>query len=236
MVILSIETSSFSGGVALLSHDAILGEIWATSKKTYSRRLLKAIVYLMDETGVTWSEINSVAVGLGPGSFTGLRIGLATAKGLCLATGASIVGIPTLDTIACQGMLDPQCLICSMIDARRGQIYCAIYRAGDTLPVRTSDYMLLHPEELLDKLPSESCVLFIGSGLSTCQDLISTKMGERARFAPGHLAVPRPGFCGILARERLAGGGAPDDPSTLKPLYLRPSDAEENKRARKKAA
>jgi len=236
MVVAAIETSSPHGGVALVDGETVIAEVSALSRKTYSKRLLRSISYVLEESGLGWQDLDSVAVGLGPGSFTGLRIGLATAKGLCRATGASLVGIPTLDILAYQGVLSSEALICPVIDARRSQLYCAIYQCESGSLDRISDYMMLYPQELPEKIPPGAEVLFLGSGLSAYGELLESFLGKRARFAPECFWYPRPALCGVLAGKRLSAGMAPDDPLTLVPLYIRPSDAEEKKRAREKAA
>ncbi len=166
MTLLAIETSGFTGGVAIISDHQTRGELIIGSRSTYSRRLLKSIIFLMEEAECTWDDITEVAVSLGPGSFTGLRIGLATAKGLCLSTGATLFGVPTLDVMAQNGLLSPAPVICPVMDARRGQLYAALFRnKGKGILERVSDYLVVKPQELHRHLPSHERVLFLGPGL-----------------------------------------------------------------------
>ncbi len=237
MTLLAIETSGFTGGVAIISDHQIRGELIIGSRSTYSRRLLKSIIFLMEEAECTWEDVTEVAVSLGPGSFTGLRIGLATAKGLCLSTGATLFGVPTLDVMAQNGLLSPTPLICPVMDARRGQLYAALYRnKGKGILERVSDYLVVKPQELHKHLPSHERVLFLGPGLLSYRQSISDILGDRALFAPEPFWYPRPLFCGLLALSRREQGVSPDDPISLTPLYLRLSEAEEKKRASEKAS
>ncbi len=237
MTLLAIETSGFTGGVAIISDHQTRGELIIGSKSTYSRRLLKSIIFLLEETGCTWDDITEVAVSLGPGSFTGLRIGLATAKGLCLSTGANLFGVPTLDVLAQNGLLSPTPVICPLMDARRGQLYTALYRnKGEGILERVSDYLVVKPQELHTHLPFREKVLFLGPGLLNYRQSISDIFNDRVLFAPEPFWYPRPLFCGLLALSRHEQGVSPDDPISLTPLYLRLSEAEEKKRASEKAS
>ncbi len=236
MAVLSIETSGFTGGVAVSEEGGPWAELTVGSKSTYSRRLMRAIIFILEETGLGWKDIDTVAVSLGPGSFTGLRIGLSTAKGLCLATGAAIVGVPTLDILAQNAALAPKdSLICPVIDARRGQIYCALYRPGQGLARRISDYLVINPRELVGKV-SETCqIVFLGTGLAPYKQTIAELFGNRAVIAPKHLWYPRPFLCANMGKEMIKAGQGPQDPVTLSPLYLRLSEAEEKKKANEEA-
>ncbi len=235
MAVIAIETSGLTGGVALWDKGGSSGEIIVGSKSTYSRRLMRSILFLLEETGVEWQALDTVAVSLGPGSFTGLRIGLATAKGLCLSTGASIIGVPTLDVLAQNGVFGPNgSLICPVIDARKGQIYCAIYSTDSNWAKRITDYLVINPQELINYAQGHERIFFLGSALSTYLDVIKDIYGDRAVIAPQYLWYPRPLLCAYLGK-RLIDVNGPHDPLTLTPLYLRLSDAEEKKRANEKA-
>ncbi len=237
MTLLAIETSGFTGGVAIIAGRSTTSELIVGSKATYSRRLLKSIIFLLEETGITWNDIEAVAVSLGPGSFTGLRIGLATAKGLCLSTGARLVGVPTLDVLAQNGAIFHGPIICPVMDARRGQVYTAIYSvARDGGVKRVSEYLLLLPSDLPGHLPAHQGILFLGSGLSKYSETFDDLFGQNAFFAPEPFWYPRPFFCGLLGLSRLGDASGADDPLDLTPLYLRPSEAEEKKRANEKAS
>ena len=237
MLTLALETTGMTGGVALSRDDKLMGEVVTGSKSTYSRRLTRAIMYLLDELELSWKEIDLVAVSLGPGSFTGLRIGLATAKGICFSTGARLLGVPTLDILAQNASSIPgERLICPLIDARKGQVYAGLYEAGDFSPKRISEHAVCRPGELKGLVPDKKEVIFLGSGLLYYKDEIRGLFGKRALFAPACLWHPRPSSCGLLAEKMILGGIPPHDPDLLVPLYLRPSEAEEKRRAQKHEA
>ena len=232
MVVLSLETTGFTGGVAILKDDEVLGEIITGSKLTYSRRLLKAIKYLLNELEVDWSQIDLIAVSLGPGSFTGLRIGVSTAKGLCLSTGAEIIGVPTLDIMA-YNLLPYSGIICPMIDARKKQVYICCYRADGFEIDKLTSFKVIEPKVLIDIIPTDEDVLFLGTGLNLYKKELEKSFGKRALFAPQYLWHPRPQMCGIIGRK-LYLDGKRDDPLSITPLYLRLSEAEENRLKNKK--
>ncbi len=236
MATLAIETSGFTGGVAILARDDLSAELLVGSKSTYSRRLIRAIIFLLKETGLGWHDVDTVAVSLGPGSFTGLRIGLSSAKGLCLATGASIIGVPTLDILAQNASFAiNDGLICPVIDARRGQIYCALYRPGQSWAKRISEYLVIRPHELADHVLGSSQIIFLGSALEHYGHELVELLGNRAVITPRHLWYPRPIVCASMGKDMVSSGQGPQDPVTLSPLYLRLSEAEEKKKANEKA-
>jgi len=126
-IILTLENSGMCGSIAITAPGLCLAEYSLTSKVTHSKRLLGSLEFLMREAGIDWQDIDAIAVSLGPGSFTGLRIGLTTAKGLVMATGKKLIGISSLDGLAAQ-LQDSDKLICPAIDARKKQVYTALYR------------------------------------------------------------------------------------------------------------
>ncbi len=231
MLTLALETTGMTGGVALLRDDELLGEVVTGSKSTYSRRLIKAVMYLLDELELSWKEIDLVAVSIGPGSFTGLRIGLATAKGLCLSTSAKLLGVPTLDILAQNACLNlKERLICPLIDARRKQVYTCLYETEGFFVKRISEYVVCRPEEIKGFVPEKKEVIFLGNGLLSYGDKLRELFEKRATFAPNNLWYPKPSNCGLLAKKMILDGTPPHDPDRLVPLYLRLSEAEEKRR------
>jgi len=231
MVILAIETSGLNGGCALISSGQIMGETILSSGKTHSRRLMSSILSMMKELDMTWKDIEAVAVGLGPGSFTGLRIGLATAKGLALSRSLPVVGIPTLDIMAENAFIEDSRLICPLMDARRKQVYTALYEpCFPEGPRRVSSYSAVDPGLLKESVPEERHILFLGDGIKVYRTLLRDKFKKRAAFAPEFLWHPRPALAGLLASKRIKEGLKPQDPGLLVPLYCRLPEAEENKR------
>ena len=233
MLILSVETSSLTGGAAITSSGRVLGETLLSSRKTYSRRLAGGILWLMNELHISWEDLDLIAAGLGPGSFTGLRIGLAAAKGFALANSVPVFGVPTLDIIAQNALVEDFRLICPVMDARRKQVYTSLYKPGfPNSPERILDYLATEPSSLKDLIPMDSDVLFLGDGLAPYGELLRTLFGDRAVFAPEHLWYPSPSLTGLMAEKRLLSGYQVSDPGLLVPLYCRLSEAEENKRRR----
>ncbi len=231
MVVLSIETSSLTGGAAIIASGRVLGEFTLSSKRTYSRRLLSSVLYLLNELGLAWQDLDLIAVGLGPGSFTGLRIGISTAKGLALAHSLPIFGIPTLDVIAQNAQIEDRRLICPVMDARRQQVYTCLYRPGFPRdPQRITDYKAIEPDKLGELIPSNDDILFIGDGINNYGELFIQNFKKRASFAPEHLWHPRPSITGLIAEKRKKLGIEPETPQDLAPLYCRLSEAEEKRK------
>jgi len=221
-LILAIETSGSCGSVALVGPESCLGEFSVDSGRTHSRRLLAMISQLLTECESDWPELDAIAVGIGPGSFTGLRIGLSSAKGLALAADKPLIGVSSLDGLAAQCSQQPM-PVCAMIDARKQEVFAAFYQCRDREPpTRLGDFLALPPAELAARITTPT--LMIGSGATLYRKLLREKLGDLARFAPPALAFARAAAIGGLAttswqrREFLA--------PTAGPLYVRPPDAE----------
>jgi tRNA threonylcarbamoyladenosine biosynthesis protein TsaB len=215
MRVLAIETSTLAGGVALLEGDAVLGEYTLDVRITHSERLLPAIDRLLGDAGWTATDLEGLAVTVGPGSFTGIRIGLSTVKGLALALGIPVAAVPTLDALA--AVLPCASLpVCPVLDARKGEVYCSLYRWSDGEMLRDWDYLALPPDDLARRLTEP--VILVGNGAR----LIASPW---ARLAPPHRRGPSAGAVGVLGLARLERGEVVR-PADLVPLYLRPSEAE----------
>jgi tRNA threonylcarbamoyladenosine biosynthesis protein TsaB len=196
-VILALDNSSMCGSVALVSQGLCLAEYSLSSNTTHSRRLLATIQQLMEETGLAWERLSAFAVSAGPGSFTGLRIGLATAKGLIMATGKPLIAVSSTTTLACQ-LPWTERLICPLIDARKHEVYTAFYRcAPGGMPRRISDIIAIAPEELALRIKED--VIFLGDGSRLYQDLLTERLGERASFASPELFFMRAAALGRCA-------------------------------------
>ncbi len=222
MKILALETSTMLGGVAIADDNGLIAEIRLNVKTTHSERMMTAIDWALKQSGVTLDAIDAVAAASGPGSFTGLRIGLATAKGLCYATGKPLVLIPTLEALAWNF---PYCMhpVCVMLDARKGEVYAALFLwKGDrfvTLVPETS----VRPEDLLRD--GDGPVVLAGEGAMRYWDRILSALGERALAAPLHKMVPSPANIALLGVQK-ARRSEYADPATAEPLYVRKSEAE----------
>ncbi len=225
-IVLAMDTSGPAGGVALLKEGRPVGELFLHSTSTHSRRLLRSCETLLKGLGMTYGDIGLVAVGLGPGSFTGLRIGLATAKGLAYALGIPVVGVPSLDALAltvagCHGDY-----ICPVVHARVGEVYCAIYRAdGRGNNERVSPYQSMSPVALASRLSGMGRVWLLGNGLERQWDLFEEELGDKAVRVPSCLepsGVVAVGSMGLEEYRRTGG----HDLFSLVPLYVRASEAE----------
>lgn len=222
-LLLALETSGTCGSVALLAGHACLAEYTCNTAQTHSQRLLPSIDWLMREIGIDWPRLDAIAVSLGPGSFTGLRIGLSTAKGLAMAAAKPLIGISSLDALACPFVDLPQ-PVCALIDARKKEVYAAFYqRNGKGGLERTSNYLVLSPAKLAAMIKEPT--ILTGSGAELYQAELTASLGDLARFAPpalfhvraaaiGHLALPKWHQKDFLA------------PADAVPLYVRASDAE----------
>ncbi len=224
-VILALDNSSMCGSVALVSEGLCLAEYSLSSTTTHSRRLLTSIQQIMTETGMIWERIAAFAVSSGPGSFTGLRIGLTTAKGLVMATGRPLIAVSATTTLACQ-LPWTEKLICPLIDARKHEVYTAFYRCGhDGMPRRESEIVAVAPEELARRIDEE--VIFVGDGCRIYQDLLQERLGERASFASPEIFFMRAAALGRCALDKWQRQEFLD-PAGAIPDYIRPSEAEIN--------
>jgi tRNA threonylcarbamoyladenosine biosynthesis protein TsaB len=221
-IILSLENSGMCGSIALTARDLCLAEYSLTSKKTHSKRLLDSINFIMHEALLDWPDIDAIAVSLGPGSFTGLRIGLTTAKGLVMATGSKLIGVPSLLALTCQTQYTDK-LICPIIDARKQEVYTALYRHKDKILQTLAPPMALSPRDLAGQIREQ--VVFIGDGSVLYRSMLAEELGELASFAAAEVYFPRAAAVGHLA---LAKWQARDflNPVSAVPIYVRPSDAE----------
>jgi len=227
-LILSIDTSTPCSSVALTAGTRKNGEVVAalglTGKITHSRRLLSAIDWIMQTSGAGWSDIGGIGISLGPGSFTGLRIGMATAKGLAAAAGKVLLGVSTLDSLAAKCVTNR--LICSLLDARKKEVYAAFYRCNaEGLAEPVSDPVVLAPAGLAAVINEP--VLLIGDGARVYGDVLRALLQEKVMIAPAGLHEPSAASLGMLAGELLEKGLILDLAECV-PMYVRSSDAELN--------
>ncbi|WP_022852414.1 tRNA (adenosine(37)-N6)-threonylcarbamoyltransferase complex dimerization subunit type 1 TsaB [Thermodesulfatator atlanticus] len=220
-LVLAIETATPVGGVAIVG-EKVLGEITLASAETHSRRLLSSAEFLLKRLGLSLSDLSAIGVSIGPGSFTGLRIGLATAKGLHFATGLPLIGVGTLLALAHQLFLTDK-LVCAALDARRKQLYAALYKFEKGEPKEILPSSLLGPEKLANYIKEP--VIFVGDGAEAFSEKLKPILGDKFLRAPAHLDHPRAANIGFVARKRFL-SGLVDDPLKLLPIYLRPSEAE----------
>ncbi len=217
-MILAIETATPRGSVALVAGGAVVAEAVLPPGRQASETLLAAV---RDVTGGRPAE--RVAVSAGPGSFTGLRVGLAAAKGLCFGWGVPLVPVPTLHALALR-FPGEGTTVCPVLDAKKKQVYAGLFRWEGGRCVRLSPDMAVAPEALPERLPPGN-VLFCGDGVAPFGPLFRERLGGRALFPPPGEEYPRASSVGLLG-ELLAAGGAGADCRTAVPAYIRASEAE----------
>jgi tRNA threonylcarbamoyladenosine biosynthesis protein TsaB len=219
MRVLAVETSSLAGGVALLDDARLVAEYLLDVSLTHSERLMSAVDRVLADARWTPRDLGGLAVAVGPGSFTGLRIAISTVKGLALALGLPIAAVPTLDAMA--AALPWAALpVCPVLDARKGEVYASCYRWDGAAMRREWDYLALSPEALGQRLTEP--VLLVGDGAAGIRSPF-------ARVAPPPRRLPSPACVGALGLERLQRGETVTA-AALAPLYLRPSEAELRRR------
>jgi tRNA threonylcarbamoyladenosine biosynthesis protein TsaB len=223
--ILGIDTSTKFCNLGLIEDEDILIEYTINGlKKKHSSILVPAIKNLFKTIDLKIEEINGIAVSMGPGSFTGLRIGLCVAKGLCYARSLPLLGIPTLDAMAFPFKEIPY-LICPILESKKDEIYDVVFRGGVSLH-KVMDYKCEDIQSLLFRLSSlKEKIIFSGDGIKKYRDFIKEKIGKDALFIDSQLNLPVATSIAFLGLNKLK-QGEKDNISTLSPFYLRKSEAE----------
>lgn len=229
MRLLAIDTSGKVAGAALMQDGLLVCETNLAAGRTHSERLMPIVDGCFALAGWKPADIDAVAAVAGPGSFTGIRIGVSAAKGIAAALGIPAVAVNTLEALAASfpgfgGVVVP------MLDARREQVYCAVYDGNleELLPP-----IAMHLEELLRHpgVAGAPMAMFAGDGAAALAGVITGALGARAAFAPPHLMLQRAGAAASVAyRKALAGETM--DAAALRPIYLRKSQAEQLREAR----
>jgi tRNA threonylcarbamoyladenosine biosynthesis protein TsaB len=226
MKILSIDTTTMMGSVALSDGNTLIADEQHGIRSTHSERLISSIDQLLDVAGWNTDMVEGIAVAVGPGSFTGLRIGLATAKGMSLAMGCPLVGVSSLECLALNARgadLD----VVSLIDARRGELYAAVYSVDwSGKLVSEVGECVMPPEALVEKLKNiDGELVLVGDGVDRYADLLKASLGDKVYMPGGLYSFPRAHNIAILAADRFARGDF-DELSGVTPNYIRRSDAE----------
>lgn len=225
MRLLALDSSGLVASVALLVDDTLIAEYTTNFKKTHSQTLLPMLDEIVKMTDTKLEELDVIAVSAGPGSFTGLRIGSATAKGLGLALKKPIIGVPTVDALA-YNLYGTEALICPIMDARRGQVYTGLYEFEKNEFQVIEEQKVTTITELLEQLTTmDRNVIFLGDGVEVHRTLIEETLKDKVSFAPAHLAKQRAGAVAMLASEYYKQGKM-EDAKDHAPEYLRLSQAE----------
>lgn len=219
MLTIAIDSSQEICTIALGRDSAIVAEYHFAHKMNLLRRLLPNIESMLTDVGLTKDDLDGVIVSLGPGSFTGLRIGGTIAKSLAWVLNKPIVGIGTLDAMACGVSPQSDALICPMIFARADEVYWSLF--DSTASNRLLDYTVLSIDDVLDQLAAKGeKVHFCGTGARKNWDIIAARLGDTATIAHSLADFARGAALIDLGTRRLAAGDV-DDAVTLSPLYVR---------------
>ncbi len=224
MRILAVDTTTSSGSAALLEDRRLVGEIDGESGTTHSARLLGAVDHLLRSEGLAIADVDAFAVAAGPGSFTGIRIGLSTIKALSFASKKPVVPVSSLRALALKLALGGASLVCPVLDAKKGEIYAALFESTAGRLLELIPQGAYDPADLFSRLPAGKSIAFIGAGSSVYRDRIPARVLETAAFPERTLFIAHE--IGLLGWEGLREGkGVPAD--GVEPLYFRRSQAEE---------
>lgn len=226
MNILAIDTSTSFAGIAVAVGEQIVAESLVNTNRTLSARLVPEIERLLETAGLTIADIDLFASSVGPGSFTGVRGGVATIQGLALATGRPCAGFSSLAMLAMNFSLGTT-LVCPLLDARKSEGYGALFDCSRPVPTPRISECVLPPALFLDQIAActGEPVIFLGDGAQRYHDLIVERLGVQAIFAPFTFNTPRAANGAMLALHASQHGEL-REPGQLLPLYLRASDAE----------
>lgn len=227
MRILAVDTSAAVMSAAIVDENSVLAEYSINNKKMHSQNLMPAIEGMLESCGTDINSIDCFAAAVGPGSFTGLRIGVCTIKGFAYAMDKPVVGIPTLDGLAYNAFVMDM-VVCPVMDARNEQVYTAAYKHVTTggIPRRITDYMAVHVDELMEKLSEmKEHVFLLGDGVLAYGDRFLKGLKDRCHFAPAHINIHRASSIGHLALIKAKAGEVQQNTDLL-PFYLRQSQAE----------
>lgn len=226
MNILAIDTSTSLAGIAIAVDEQIVAESLLNTNRTLSARLVPEIERLLATAGLAIADIDLFASTTGPGSFTGIRGGVATIQGLALAVGKPCAGFSSLAMLAMNFSLSST-RVCPMLDARKSEVYAALYDCSSPIPAPCICDCVLAPTVLLDQIAAMSGeeIIFVGNGALRYHDLIAERLGAQAIFAPFPLHNSHAAN-GITLAQHAFRHGELKEPSQLLPVYLRASDAE----------
>lgn len=233
MKILGIDSSGLTASVALTENNILLAEYTVCYKKTHSQTLLPMLDEIIEMTETDLKQIDAIAVSAGPGSFTGLRIGSATAKGLGLALDIPIIPVPTVDALA-YNLFGTSAVVCPIMDAKREQVYTGIYEFQDGKFIVLEQQNAVSLEELMLRLNKRGReTIFLGDGVAVYKDRIKQSLTVPFYFAPGHLSGQRACAVAVLGAAYFEEGKTESAKKHV-PVYIRMSQAERELARKKK--
>lgn len=230
MKVLALDSSGLVASVAVVEDDNLVAEYTVNYKKTHSQTLLPMLDEIVKMTETRLEDVDAIAVAAGPGSFTGLRIGSATAKGLGMALGKPVIGIPTVEGLA-MNLYGTKALICPLMDARRNQVYTGIYRFLDGRLEIVKDQVAIGIEEIIEALNLIGKeVFFLGDGVPVYKQIVKEKLRVPYSFAPAHVNKQRAAAIAVRALDYWNAGIRGETAAEFAPVYLRLSQAERERR------
>ncbi len=227
MLILALDTASRGMSLSILNYKRVLVEIALTTDRQHGETTLAAIEAALSLTEIALSDIELLACTVGPGSFTGLRVGIGSVKGLAFAHNKPVVAVSSLDALA-MNVREENMPICAMLDARRGELYAACYepRSGE-IPQRVGEEMVITPQALIDKIDGKMC--FVGEGAVAYADYFKETLAEKIHFAGPADNNIRASAVGVIGLKKYESGDRLSA-LTVMPHYLRSSYAEGGQR------
>ena len=226
--VLAIDTSGPVAGCAVLKGGRIVHQIAMNHGLTHSETIMPAVDAALEAAGLSCGDVDVFAAVAGPGSFTGVRIGVCAAKGLAHAVGKPCCAVHALEALA-MNFVGFDGLCCPILDARRGQVYCAAFDTASGLPARALEDAAEPLADFLMRLPGDRRLVFVGDGVPVHAQTITEALGERALIAPANLRDLRADAACVLAATR------PEtwvDAAALRPIYLRAPQAERERKKR----
>jgi len=230
LLVLAVDSATPVAGVALVDENKVIKEEFINYKKTHSETLMPVIDRVFKECECGIDDLSVIAITIGPGSFTGLRIGMAAVKGLSLASGKPLVGVSTLDVLA-HNISGSNALVCPLLDARKQEVYAAFYDVMGRYPKRLSELMACSPEDFvisaLKTMESNKRdrVILLGDGYYPYRDYFQQVLGSKLLSIPIQLMLPKASALGSLGIEK-AKQEKFEDVFKLRPIYIRLSEAE----------
>jgi tRNA threonylcarbamoyladenosine biosynthesis protein TsaB len=227
MIVLGIDTSGPTGGVALVSEDGVIAECILDVRRTYSEHLMTALDFMLRESSIGLADIDGVCVSRGPGSYTGLRMGVTVGKTLCYCLGIPLAGVSTLRAVA-QAVAGLGVTAVPLIDARRSRVYASAiaFEYGESVGTEVIPEALIEVSELkglVASLPGRLC--FLGPGAARHGEELRSCAPERSCVFPADQSICRPSHVARLGAQKLSSGES-EDLFEFEPVYFRASEAE----------